>query len=142
MAMSNPDSAGPMSEINVTPMVDVLLVLLIIFMIMAPLLQHQIKVALPDAPLHVEVTKTSKPLDLAIRSDGTLYLNDSQISMQELKARLAVVAQETPQPQVKIRADKSVEYRNIWNVMSSAKSVGIIHLGFITTTTKNGTNGG
>lgn len=143
MAMSNSDSGGgPMSEINVTPMVDVLLVLLIIFMIMAPLLQHQIKVDLPDAPLSVEAPKNSKPMDLAIRSDGSLYLDDAAISMQELKARLAVVAQESPQPQIKIRADKTVEYRNIWNVMSAAKSVGIVHLGFITTTTRVGSNGG
>lgn len=141
MAMSNANSGGPMSEINVTPMVDVLLVLLIIFMIMAPLLQHPIKVDLPDANLNKAPPKISQPMDLAIRADGSLYLDDSQVTLQELKARLAVAAQASPQPQVQIRADKTVEYRNIWDVMSSAKSVGIVHLGFITATIKPGGGG-
>ncbi|MDN5923723.1 MAG: biopolymer transporter ExbD [Xanthomonadales bacterium] len=142
MAMSSTDAGGPMSEINVTPMVDVLLVLLIIFMIMAPLLQHQVKVDLPNAPLSKAPPKLQQPLDLAIRADGLLFLNDAEISPQELKARLAVAAQSTPQPQVQIRADKNVEYRNIWDVMSAAKSVGIVHLGFVTTTTHPGASGG
>ncbi|HET6632627.1 MAG TPA: biopolymer transporter ExbD [Rhodanobacteraceae bacterium] len=141
MAMSaNTNSGGPMSEINVTPMVDVLLVLLIIFMIMAPLMQHQIKVDLPDAALTVKPAKTTQPMDLAIKADGSLYLNDSPINREELKARLAVAAQESPQPQVQIRADKTVEYREISSVMTEAKSVGIVHLGFITTS--SGKDGG
>ena len=136
MAFSaNSNSGGPMSEINVTPLVDVMLVLLIIFMITAPLMSHRIKVTLPKADPNQKTTETIKvpPIDLAVEQDGTIYWNDSQLTEAEYKARLAVAAQQFPQPQLNIRADKTTPYKVIWMVMSDAKMAGMVHLGFITT---------
>ena len=133
MAMTTGDTAGPMSEINVTPMADVMLVLLIVFMITAPLAQHKVKVEIPNANLTVEATKTVGSMDLAMKEDGSLYLDDALIGTAELKARLSVAAQQSPQPELQIRAANTIEFSQIWEVMSLAKSVGIVHLGFITT---------
>lgn len=132
MAMSTNDDGVVMAEINVTPMADVMLVLLIVFMITTPLMQHKVKIELPTAVLNHKADDARKSMDLAIQPDGSVYLDDQLVSEQDLKARLAVAAQESPQPEVQIRADKSIEYRQIWDVMSTAKSVGIVHLGFKT----------
>ena len=134
MAFSTGNQSGaPMSEINVTPLVDVMLVLLIIFMITAPLMSHKVKVDLPRAdpntkPAPIEVP----PIDLAVEPDGTVYWNDSQISDAVLSAKLRAAATSVPQPELNIRADKTTPYRVIWKVMQDAKGAGMVHLGFIT----------
>ncbi len=130
---SNSGGSGLMADINVTPLVDVMLVLLIIFMITAPLMSHKIKVELPKANPNQTAADKMVPIDLAIREDGTMYWNDNAVSNAELKARLAVEAMKTPQPELQIRADKTIEYRTIWDVMSAAKGAGMVHVGFITT---------
>ena len=130
---SNSGGSGLMADINVTPLVDVMLVLLIIFMITAPLMSHKIKVELPKANPNQTAADKMVPIDLAIREDGTMYWNDNAVSNAELKARLAVEAMKTPQPELQIRADKTIEYRTIWEVMSAAKGAGMVHVGFITT---------
>ena len=130
---SNSSGGGPMSDINVTPLVDVMLVLLIIFMITAPLMSHKITVKLPKANPNQTAADKMVPIDLAVREDGSMYWNDNAITNAELKARLAVEAQKTPQPELQIRADKTIEYRTIWEVMSAAKGAGMVHVGFITT---------
>ena len=130
---SNSGGSGLMADINVTPLVDVMLVLLIIFMITAPLMSHKIKVELPKANPNQTAADKMVPIDLAIRADGSMYWNDNSVSNAELKARLAVEAMKTPQPELQIRADKSIEYRTIWDVMSAAKGAGMVHVGFITT---------
>ena len=130
---SNSGGSGLMADINVTPLVDVMLVLLIIFMITAPLMSHKIKVELPKANPNQTAADKMVPIDLAIREDGSMYWNDNAISNAELKARLAVEAMKTPQPELQIRADKTIEYRTIWDVMSAAKGAGMVHVGFITT---------
>lgn len=126
------NDGGPMSEINVTPMVDVMLVLLIIFMITAPLMQHKVKVELPKTELAVPPEERPQPLDLAIREDGLLFLDDALVSMAELDAKLKVAAQKKPQPPLQIRADSSIHFERIWEVMSTAKGAGMVHLGFVT----------
>lgn len=131
---SNTSGGGPMSEINVTPLVDVMLVLLIIFMITAPLMSHKIKVTLPKAdPNQKAETVKVPPIDLAIESDGTVYWNDSKLTESELKERLASTAQQFPQPALNIRADKATPYKFIKTVMSDAQAEGMVHLGFVTT---------
>ena len=134
MAMSSGDSSGgPMSEINVTPLVDVMLVLLIIFMITAPLMSHRITVELPTANPKVVDTEPVEPMDLAIKPDGTMYLNDVEVTEAELKAQFAVAASKSPQPELQIRADKTTEYKIVRKVLGSAKEQGMVHVGFITT---------
>ena len=134
MAMSSGDSSGgPMSEINVTPLVDVMLVLLIIFMITAPLMSHRITVELPTANPKIVDTEPVEPMDLAIKPDGTMYLNDIEVTEAELKAQFAVAAAKSPQPELQIRADKTTEYKIVRKVLGSAKEQGMVHVGFITT---------
>lgn len=135
MAFSTGDNnGGMMAEINVTPLADVMLVLLIVFMITAPLMSHKIKVNLPKAdPDQKAAAIKVPPIDLAIESDGTIYWNDSKLDQSELKARLAVTAQQFPQPALNIRADKETPYKFIKMVMSDAQAEGMVHLGFVTT---------
>ncbi len=130
---TNEPPATPMADINVTPMADVMLVLLIVFMITAPLAQHKVKVELPNANLLQEASRSIGSMDLAIKDDGSLYLDDALISDSELNARLKVVAQHQPQPELQIRAAKTIEYSRVWDVMSTAKGAGMVHLGFVTT---------
>jgi biopolymer transport protein ExbD len=110
-----------------------MLVLLIIFMITAPLMSHKVKVDLPRAdpntkPVPIEVP----PIDLAVEADGTLYWNDSLISDAILSAKLRAEASNAPQPELDIRADKTTPYSIIWKVMQEAKDAGMVHVGFIT----------
>ena len=140
MAMSTGgNTGGPMSEINVTPLVDVMLVLLIIFMITAPLMSHTITIDLPTAnPKTKDEELPVPPLDLAVKQDGSLYLNDHQVNESELKAQLAVNAQKTPQPELQIRADKATEFKIVKKVIGDAKDSGMVHVGFMTTDAPKG----
>ena len=134
MAMSTGGSGGgPMAEINVTPLVDVMLVLLIIFMITAPLAAHKIKVELPIASLDRPPEEAaSQPITLTVKDTGDLYWNDEPITEATMIGQLRVAAQRQPQPEVQIRADKNTEYQLIQTVMGDAKGAGIAKLGFIT----------
>jgi biopolymer transport protein ExbD len=137
MAMSSGNESGsPMSEINVTPLVDVMLVLLIIFMITAPLMSHRVKVDLPQAnPHQEEKTPPLDTIDLAVKPDGSMYLNDSQnpITDVELKSMFAAYAQRTPQPELQLRAAHDTEFKMVRKVLGEAKDAGMVHVAFITT---------
>jgi biopolymer transport protein ExbD len=133
------NSGGPMSEINVTPLVDVMLVLLIIFMITAPLMSHSITIDLPTAnPKTKDAEVLTPPIDLAVKADGSMYLNDHDVTQAELKARLLVEAQKTPQPELQIRADKSTEFKIVKKIIGTAKESGMVHVGFMTTDAPKG----
>ncbi|MEO7917696.1 MAG: biopolymer transporter ExbD [Dokdonella sp.] len=123
---------APMSEINVTPLVDVMLVLLIIFMITAPLMTHKIRIDLPQANPNVQNETPPDPIDLAVKESGSLFWNDEPITEAMLQAQLRVVAQRTPQPELQIRAEKTTQYQKIATVMAEAKSAGMVKIGFIT----------
>jgi len=126
-------TGGVMAEINVTPLVDVMLVLLIIFMITAPLAAHKIKVELPIASLERPPDEAAnQPITLTVKDTGDLYWNEEPITEATMQAQLRVVAQRQPQPEVQIRADKETEYQVISTVMGDAKSAGMVKLGFIT----------
>ena len=124
---------GPMAEINVTPLVDVMLVLLIIFMITAPLMAHKVKVVLPTTVLEKKEETQGVPITLAITEKGEIFWNDDPVLRSILESRLAVEAQKQPQPQVNIRADKTTKYKVIAEVMKIAKDVGIAKVGFVAT---------
>ncbi|MBA2076894.1 MAG: biopolymer transporter ExbD [Rhodanobacter sp. 68-29] len=129
------DTGGPVSEINVTPLADVMLVLLIIFMITAPLMSHPITVTVPTANPKSTEEKAAEtpPLDLAIKEDGTMYFQDHPVTEAELKSQLAVAAQKAPQPELQIRAEKGLEWKTVRKVISDAKGQGMVHVGFMTT---------
>lgn len=132
MAFASNSSGGPMADINVTPLVDVMLVLLIIFMITAPLMTHKIRIDLPQANPNTVETNPPEPIDLAVRESGDLYWNDEPITEAMLSAQLRVAAQKNPQPELQIRAEKTTQYQLIATVMANAKSSGMVKIGFIT----------
>ena len=122
---------APMSEINMVPLIDVMLVLLIVFMITAPLLTHAVKIDLPDA---ASAAANEKPetVTLAIDEAGTLYWNDRRISDAELQARFAEAAANPVQPELHLRADRETRYQKLAEVMSAARLAGIQKMGFVT----------
>ena len=135
MAFSSGNSSGPMADINVTPLVDVMLVLLIIFMITAPLMSHKIKVELPQANLdhRDEKIPPAPPVTVTIKEDGELYWNDAPITKELLESQLSVEAQKTPQPAVNLRGDKTTKYRSIREVVDMAQAQGIRKVGYVAT---------
>ena len=138
---SGNDRGGPMAEINVTPLVDVMLVLLIIFMITTPLMNHKVKVQLPEAVLEKkEEEKGPKipPITVAVTERGELFWNDEPITREMIESKLSVEAQKTPQPPVQIRGDKTTPYRLINEVVKIAQAQGMAKVGFITTPPKKG----
>ena len=133
MAFSSGGGGGVMAEINVTPLVDVMLVLLIIFMITAPLAQHKIKIELPIAALSKPPDEAAnQPITLSVKDNGELYWNDEPITEAAMQAQLRVAAQRTPQPELQIRADRDTEYQIVASVMTDAKNSGMVKVGFIT----------
>ncbi|MCC4587873.1 biopolymer transporter ExbD [Xanthomonas melonis] len=139
MAFSSGNSGGPMADINVTPLVDVMLVLLIIFIITAPLMSHKVKVELPEANLIQnpdEAEKRSAPITLAVKEDGSLYWNDEPISKEALESRLSTAAQQTPQPPLNLRGDRTTKMRTINEITKIAQGQGMLDVGFVATKEK------
>lgn len=121
----------PMSDINVTPMVDVMLVLLVIFIITAPLFTHAIKLDLPNAQSAAAPEKP-ETISLSINGEGTIFWNNDPIQQKDIDTRLAAAAQQKPQPELQLRADKSTRYEIIAQVMSAAQTNGLTKMGFVT----------
>ena len=120
----------PMSEINTTPLVDVMLVLLVIFIITAPLLTHAVKIDLPQASSQIYPEKP-EVVSVSINSSGKMYWNDMPIEQSELKVKLQKIAGKNPQPELNIRADRETRYQVLAEVMADAQSEGITKLGFV-----------
>ena len=127
------ESGGPMAEINVTPLVDVMLVLLIIFMITAPLMSHKVKVELPQANLKSldEKPVVVQPITLTVTEQGNLYWNDQPITKDQIESRLSVEAQKTPQPAINVRGDKTTKYRVVQQIVQVAQNQGMRKVGFV-----------
>jgi biopolymer transport protein ExbD len=132
MAFSSNVGGEGFTEPNVVPLVDVMLVLLIIFMVTAPLMAHKVVVDLPQANLETKPDTVGVPITLAITSSGAVFWNDEPITAGVLEAQLAVEAQKKPQPQVNIRADRDTRYRLVADVVKTARTVGIAKVGFVT----------
>ena len=122
---------APMAEINVTPMVDVMLVLLVIFILAAPLFTQAIKLDLPAAAA-TAVQPDPATIHIAIDAKGTIFWNQEAVTQTELETRLTKAAAETTQPQLQLRADKNTRYEIIAQIMSAAQSRGLSKLGFVT----------
>lgn len=120
-----------MSEINVTPMVDVMLVLLVIFIITAPLFTHAIKLDLPQAQAAAAPEKPDT-IALSINAQGKVFWNNEEIPQNELNTRLAAAGQKKPQPELRLRADRETRYETIARVMSAAQGHGLSKIGFVT----------
>lgn len=122
----------PLSEINIIPLVDVMLVLLILFMITAPLFTpHAIKIDLPQASSEINISKPNI-ITLNIDAKGHLFWNEEPIDQLEFNQRLTYAAQQSPTPELQLWADKITPYQKIAEVMSIAHQTGITRLGFVT----------
>jgi biopolymer transport protein TolR len=122
--------APPMSEINVTPLVDVMLVLLVIFMLTAPLLTSAVRLELPsaDAP---PAPATPAPLTLALDAQGGLFLNDRPLSAEQLRKQLQDAARLDPETELQLRADQALPYGKVVEVMALAQKAGLSRIGFV-----------
>ena len=131
MAFSSNSGGGPMADINVTPLVDVMLVLLIIFMITAPLMTHKVVVTLPKASLVNKAKVEVPPVTLTIKASGELFWNDEPVSQAKLDQYLAVTVQRTPQPQVDVRADANTKYGIINDAVQLVRKSGMRKVAFV-----------
>ncbi|MHA7600699.1 ExbD/TolR family protein [Alicycliphilus sp. T452] len=132
MAFGTQDDADEvMNEINMTPLVDVMLVLLIIFIITVPVMKHAVPVDLPRASNEREVVKP-ETIRLSVTADGKYHWNESSISDEELEPRLQAEARKDPQPDLHIRGDKDVRYERVAQAMSAAQRAGVRKIGFVT----------
>ncbi|QDF95764.1 biopolymer transporter ExbD [Azoarcus sp. DD4] len=121
----------PTSDINMVPLIDVMLVLLIVFMITAPLLTHSVKIDLPKAASQPNVEKP-ETVTLALDADGKMFWNNEPLPDDQLVGRLDAAAKQTPQPELHLRADQNTRYQKLAEVMSQAREAGIEKMGFIT----------
>ena len=125
------DTDEVMNEINMTPLVDVMLVLLIIFIITVPVMKHSVSIDLPRASSEQQLVKP-ETVRLSVDADGSYYVNDAKISDQELAPRLRAAAAQNPQPDLHIRGDKAVRYERVAQAMAAAQQAGLRKIGFIT----------
>jgi biopolymer transport protein ExbD len=124
-------SEQPMAEINTTPLVDVMLVLLIIFMVTAPLFTHAVKIDLPQAQSQLNPEKPDT-IALSIDAAGAIFWNDEAVDESGLPARFAQAAAKRPQPELHLRADRDTRYQVIARVMAAAQTAGVQKIGFVT----------
>jgi len=118
-------------EINTTPLVDVMLVLLIIFIITIPVINHSVKIDLPRATNQRDEIKPEN-ISLSIDAQGLMYWNTEIIDAAQMNARIAEASKKTPQPELHIRAERTTQYEKIVEVMAAAQSGGLSKIGFIT----------
>ena len=120
-----------MSEINVTPMVDVMLVLLIIFMVAAPLLTVGVPIQLPETQAKA-MNSDTQPITISVNSDGEIYLNDTVIPIDEVVAKLQAVAQAGYEERIFVRGDRSADYGTVMRVMARISAAGFRNIGLVT----------
>jgi len=128
-----------MVDINVTPLVDVMLVLLIIFIITTPLMSQKVKVELPETtfiPNQDELANRTPPINIAVKEDGSIYWNDEPVTKDVLESRFSTSAQQTPQPSINLRGDKTTKMSTINEITRIAQSQGMLDVGFVSTKQK------
>ena len=129
--LSNDTGDGDNAEINMIPLIDVMLVLLVIFIITAPLMTHAVKV---DLPVVASQRNDIKPdtVNLSIKADGSVYWNADPVDTTAWQAKMDLAAAQTPQPEIHIRADGELAYKNVARIMADAARAGLTKLGFVT----------
>ncbi len=131
MAFNKYRRQTPMADMNVVPLVDVMLVLLVIFIVTAPLLTHAVKIDLSKASSNANITKPEH-IEFGIREGGELFWSGEKVLLKDLPPRFAAEAQRQPQPELHIRADGNARYQIVAQVMSLAAKSGLVRIGFIT----------
>ncbi len=125
------ESDDVMNEINMTPMVDIMLVLLIIFIITIPVMKHSVNIDLPRATNEAQNIKP-ETVRLSVDAQGAYYVNETPVADAELGGRLRAAAAQVPQPELHIRGDKAVRYERVAEAMALAQQAGLRKIGFIT----------
>jgi biopolymer transport protein ExbD len=123
-------AATPMNEINMVPLIDVMLVLLVIFIVTAPLLTHSVKLDLPQVSSQPNELKPQK-IEFAIDAAGQRYWNGEPVSRAEAAQRFGAASQLSPLPELHLRADQSVAYRAVAETLADASRAGLHHIGFV-----------
>ena len=124
------EANAPLAEINMVPLIDVMLVLLVIFIVTAPLLNHAVKIDLPQAS--ADATQPQAPVQLAIRDNGDLYWNGEPVTQDTLEQRMHDAARQTPMPELRIHADRQTPYEHVAQAMAPASRQGLTRIGFVT----------
>ena len=123
-------SSQPMAEINMVPLIDVVLVLLVIFIVTAPLLTHTVKLDLPKTSSNADIQKPEK-VEFAIDANGGLFWKGERITREDAIARFAEEGRKRPQPEVYLRADASVAYRYVAETLADASKAGLSKVAFV-----------
>jgi biopolymer transport protein ExbD len=124
-------TAAPMAEINMTPLIDVMLVLLVIFIITAPLFTHAIRLDLPKVAA-APARQTPQTISLSIDAAGKIYWNGTVVTLDQMRARFVAAGKEQEQPEIQLRAERSTRYEVIAQVMGAAQQAGLERIGFVT----------
>jgi biopolymer transport protein TolR len=124
-------SAGLNSDINVTPLVDVCLVLLIIFMVVTPMLQKGVPVNLPVTEDPEKTPDTEKQLQISVKADGSVYLGSQVVLKQQVQSELEKIHERTPDREIAVKGDKLVKYGSVLDVLKSCREVGFNNVGLI-----------
>ncbi|MFZ2620710.1 MAG: protein TolR [Alphaproteobacteria bacterium] len=142
MGMSMPSGGGggrgkfsyrkpPMAEINITPFVDVMLVLLVIFMITAPMMTQGVDVSLPQVE-NAAINEADEPLQITLQSNGEIFLQGKSVLLEDLAPRLKAITYEKPKTMILVRADKNVPYGRVMKIMSHIQLSGLLNVGLVT----------
>ena len=130
-SLSDGETGGDLAEINMIPLIDVMLVLLVIFIVTAPLLTHAVKIDLPKTSSTPNLTKPDN-VQLAIDADSRVHWNGVHIAAIALRSNLQAAAARTPQPELHLRAERATPYEKVAQVMSAAAREGLTRIGFVT----------
>ena len=124
----------PMSEINVTPFVDIMLVLLIIFMVAAPLLSVGIEVDLPNTKAKPLAIEKERPLTLTLDGDNNIFINEVKINIEELRPKLLAIKKERETDEIYLRASKDMEYQKVAGILALVSNIGYSQISLVTDT--------
>lgn len=120
-----------MSDINVVPFIDIMLVLLVVFMVTAPMMTQGVQVSLPEVE-STPITEEHEPMQVSIKKNGTLFVHEKEVSLDKLADTLKAIRQQKPGTAILLRADKAVNYGRVMEVMSALQVAGLVDVGLVT----------
>lgn len=121
----------PMSDINVVPFIDIMLVLLVVFMVTAPMMTQGVQVSLPEVQ-STPINEDQEPMQVSIKKDGTLFVHEKQVDLEDLATTLKAIKKQKPGTSILLRADKSVSYGTVMQVMGALQVAGLVDVGLVT----------
>ena len=122
----------PMSEINVTPFVDIMLVLLIIFMVAAPLLSVGVEVDLPNTQAKPLAIEKERPLTLTLDKESNIFINEVKIKVEDIRTKLLAIRKERKSDEIYLRASKNIEYQKVASILALVSNIGYSHISLVT----------